>query len=195
MGFLHLGWDTATSEDLEREPLEKLSPAWEETGRWLDLRRPGLAAVRKIMGWSPLHLAAMEGKVQLIERLVQDFGCSITARSANSWTPLHYAAAHNQVHHMLASKLSYAGARVICVRSPFSLRMTEATCFVQMQVEAIQLLVKLGCEATVQDNVASTPLHVAAGEGHLDAIMALVNLVRTPARKGDISHQSVEALS
>jgi ankyrin repeat protein len=48
---------------------------------------------------------------------------------------------------------------------------------VYIQVDAIQLLVKLGCEATVQDNVASTPLHVAAGEGHLDAIMALVNLV------------------
>ncbi len=45
------------------------------------------------------------------------------------------------------------------------------------QVEAIKLLVRLGCEATVQDNVASTPLHVAAGEGHLDAIAALVSLV------------------
>ena len=46
-----------------------------------------------------------------------------------------------------------------------------------VQVEAIKLLVRLGCEATVQDNVASTPLHVAAGEGHLDAIATLVSLV------------------
>lgn len=29
----------------------------------------------------------------------------------------------------------------------------------------------------MQDNVASTPLHVAAGEGHLEAIAALVSLV------------------
>jgi hypothetical protein len=97
MGFLHLGWDTATSEDIEQKPLDKLGPAWEETARWVDLNRPGLAAVRTIMGWSPLHLAAMEGRTELIQKLVQDFGCSITARSANSWTPLHYAAAHNQV--------------------------------------------------------------------------------------------------
>lgn len=97
MGFLHLGWDTATSEDLEDGDLSQLSPAWEEAAKQLDLSRPGLAAVRKIMGWSPLHLAAMDGQVALIEKLVQDFGCSITARSANSWTPLHYAAAHNQV--------------------------------------------------------------------------------------------------
>lgn len=97
MGFLHLGWDTATSEDAEDGNLAQLSPAWEEAAKHLDLNRPGLAAVRKIMGWSPLHLAAMDGQVALIEKLVQEFGCCITARSANSWTPLHYAAAHNQV--------------------------------------------------------------------------------------------------
>jgi hypothetical protein len=49
------------------------------------------------MGWSPLHLAAMEGRVGLIERLVAEHGCGVAARSANSWTPLHYAAAHNRV--------------------------------------------------------------------------------------------------
>ena len=97
MGFLHLGWDTATSEDVEDGNQAQLSPAWEEAAKHLDLNRPGLAAVRKIMGWSPLHLAAMDGHVALVEKLVQEFGCSITVRSANSWTPLHYAAAHNQV--------------------------------------------------------------------------------------------------
>ena len=45
-------------------------------------------------------------------------------------------------------------------------------------MEAIRTLVRLGCAAAVQDNVASTPLHVAAGEGHLEAIHALVQLVR-----------------
>jgi hypothetical protein len=45
-------------------------------------------------------------------------------------------------------------------------------------VDAIHALVRLGCEASVQDNVASTPLHVAAGEGHLAAIATLVQLVR-----------------
>ena len=32
MGFLHLGWDTATQEGPD-EPLSALSPAWEEAGR------------------------------------------------------------------------------------------------------------------------------------------------------------------
>ncbi len=120
MGFLHLGWDTATCEDLDDGDLSQLSPAWQEAAKRLDLGRPGLAAVRKIMGWSPLHLAAMDGDVALIEKLVKKFDCSITARSANSWTPLHYAAAHNQVRHrffggmgccMLPAMLLFCSAR------------------------------------------------------------------------------------
>lgn len=45
-----------------------------------------------------------------------------------------------------------------------------------LQVAAIEALISLGCEVVVQDAVGSTPLHVAAGEGHLDAIGALVRL-------------------
>lgn len=47
-----------------------------------------------------------------------------------------------------------------------------------MQVSSIEALVQLGCEAAVPDSMAQTPLHVAAAEGHMDAIHALVRLVR-----------------
>lgn len=46
-----------------------------------------------------------------------------------------------------------------------------------MQVEAIRFLVQAGCSASVQDSVASTPLHIAAGEGHIEAIKVLKSLV------------------
>ena len=71
----------------------------------INLRRPGLAAVQKIMGWTPLHLAAAEGEVRLMESLMQEHGCDVHARSVNSWTPLHYAAAHNKVAHLLWAEL------------------------------------------------------------------------------------------
>ena len=97
MGFLHLGWDIAAKEEAPGDCITELSPEWEAAATEMDLTRPGLTAVRTTMGWSPLHMAAMEGRVGLIRRLVKDFGCSLTQRAANSWTPLHYAAAHNQV--------------------------------------------------------------------------------------------------
>jgi len=57
---------------------------------------PGGAALRRVMGWSPLHVAAMEGGPALLRRLVGERGCALRARSASSWTALHCAAAHNQ---------------------------------------------------------------------------------------------------
>ena len=39
----------------------------------------------------------------------------------------------------------------------------------------------LGCQVSVQDSVNSTPLHVAAGEGHLAAVIELCRLVSGPS--------------
>ena len=97
MGFLHLGWDIAAWEDASDHTWHDYGPAWLEVAKHIDLTRPGMAAVIRTMGWQPLHLAAMEGKVSLVRVLVKQLGCNILGRSANSWTPMHYAAAHNQV--------------------------------------------------------------------------------------------------
>ena len=97
MGFLHLGWDIAAKEDISDRLFSDYGPAWAEVAKHVDLARPGMAAVIRTMGWQPLHVAAMEGKVSLVRALVQQLGCNILGRSANSWTPMHYAAAHNQV--------------------------------------------------------------------------------------------------
>jgi ankyrin repeat protein len=103
MGFLHLGWDIAAKQAPPpgegEEGAAPLAPEWEAAALEIDLNRPGLLAVRNTMGWTPLHMAAMEGKTALIRRLVTEFDSSLTQRAANSWTPLHYAAAHNQVSH------------------------------------------------------------------------------------------------
>lgn len=47
------------------------------------------------------------------------------------------------------------------------------------QVGALEALVELGCDPKVRDSVASTPMHVAAGEGHIQSILKLVDLVRS----------------
>jgi ankyrin repeat protein len=50
-------------------------------------------------------------------------------------------------------------------------------CMVTIQVPAIRALVALGCSVAVTDSVLSTPIHVAAGEGHIEAVLALRELV------------------
>ena len=102
MGFLHLGWDIADRVETEAESAaaraeEAACAAWVEVARCVDVARPGLAPVRRVMGWGPLHVAAMGGHPALVRRLVQTLGCDLNHRSANSWTALHCAAAHNQV--------------------------------------------------------------------------------------------------
>ena len=57
-------------------------------------------------------------------------------------------------------------------------RTTRNLEYIEMQVGALEALVGLGCDAKVRDSVASTPMHVAAGEGHIEAILKLVDLVR-----------------
>ena len=46
------------------------------------------------------------------------------------------------------------------------------------QVDAIRVLLELGADPTARDSEDSTPMHAAAGEGHVEAIQALAQLVR-----------------
>lgn len=62
MGFLHLGWESATVEDDGGgPPLAELSPLWGVAAGAVDLARPGLPTVQRVLGWHPLHVAAMSG--------------------------------------------------------------------------------------------------------------------------------------
>ena len=101
MGFLHLGWDMAAREESAAElaagRAEAQLPAWQAVACCTDLTRPGMTTVRRIMGWAPLHVAAMEDQPAVVRKLVCELGADPHQRSANSWTALHCAAAHNKV--------------------------------------------------------------------------------------------------
>ena len=125
---------------------------------------------------------AAAGNIELIRRLVQQFNCDLLVKSMNSWTPLHYAAAYNQVGNtMLSLSLLHqvvTKTHQVVHRTAHHIGFTVSLfrCTSHPQVAAIEALVGLGCEVAVQDAVGSTPIHVAAGEGHCEAVQELVRL-------------------
>ncbi|KAA6429353.1 MAG: hypothetical protein FRX49_00747 [Trebouxia sp. A1-2] len=158
MGFLHLGWDIAAKEDAPDHTFSEYGPAWAEVAKHIDLARPGMSAVIQTMGWQPLHLAAMEGKVSLVRTLAQQLGCNILGRSANSWTPMHYAAAHNQI--AVLDTLAQLGCDPSVKDSVSSTPMHVAAG--EGHIEAILKLVALGSDPGAKDRDGCTPLYCAA---------------------------------
>ncbi len=63
MGFLHLGWEAATLEEAASQAasLADLGPTWAAVASVVDLTGPGLHTVQRVLGWHPLHVAAMSG--------------------------------------------------------------------------------------------------------------------------------------
>eukprot|EP00803_Ostreobium_quekettii_P005725 evm.model.scf_27.14 EVM.evm.TU.scf_27.14 scf_27:99754-108258(-) len=164
MGFLHLGWDLATSDGCNHNALQLSQEDAAST--------PSLAAVQQILGWSVLHLAAVEGRVPHIENLVMKFNCDVHCQSANSWTPLHYAAAYNQVASIEA--LVRLGAKVD-VRDSVGSTPLHVACG-EGHMEAVLKLIELGCDPAVKDRDGCTPLYCAAAWNRIDVVRELHRL-------------------
>ncbi|KAL0049995.1 hypothetical protein WJX82_002341 [Trebouxia sp. C0006] len=172
MGFLHLGWVIAAKEDAPDHTFSEYGPAWAEVAKHIDLARPGMSAVIQTMGWQPLHLAAMEGKVSLVRTLAQQLGCNILGRSANSWTPMHYAAAHNQI--AVLDTLAQLGCDPSVKDSVSSTPMHVAAG--EGHIEAILKLVALGSDPGAKDRDGCTPLYCAAAWNRPAAVKKLDEL-------------------
>jgi cytohesin len=173
MGFLHLGWESATLEDDGAgPPLRELSPLWAAAANVVDLARPGLPTVQRVLGWHPLHVAAMSGSIDLIQRLVQQFDCDLRVKSMNSWTPLHYAAAYNQVAAIEA--LCALGCEVAVADAVGSTPMHVAAG--EGHLEAVRALAALGCSPQVVDRDGCTPLYCAAAWNRIEAVRLLERL-------------------
>ncbi|KAK9806010.1 hypothetical protein WJX73_004689 [Symbiochloris irregularis] len=192
MGFLHLGWEVAAREETPQKlaaaaRVLEAAPAWQEVARVVDLQRPGLATVRQVMKWQPLHMAAMAGDAGLVKRLVQEFECDPQQRSANSWTPLHCAAAHNQVAviHALVDLGCSSSSQDAVSSTPMHVAAGEG------HMGAIAALYKLGCSAEVKDRDGCTPLYCAAAWNRVEAVKTLAALGCSPSLQSEEGRMSV----
>eukprot|EP00899_Mesostigma_viride_P026615 jgi/Mesvir1/7138/Mv25133-RA.1 len=121
-------------------------------------------------GRTPLHLAAAEGHLTLIQILVNDFGAEINCQDAMGHTPLGDAV--REKNDDVAAFLRTVGAEMRC-KNPAALLCKAAAAG---DVDELRRLMDNGINCNVFDYDKRTPLHLAASEGQLAAVTFLLSL-------------------
>ena len=119
-----------------------------------------------------MHLAASEGKLDVVRCLVEELGASHSPVDRWGGTPLDDATRSG--HDAVTKWLRQAGAA-----SGATAKGTDEADFCSAaaagNVEILRALVAVGGKPEMGDYDKRTPLHLAASEGHLEAVRCLVD--------------------
>ena len=119
--------------------------------------------------YPPLHLAAMNGNIAEIKRLIDD-GADVNAKTEYGQTPLHFAAVNGHTETALA--LIKAGADINAKQKDGWTPLHFAAR--QGHTETALALIKAGADINAKQKDGWTPLHVAANEGQTEIALALI---------------------
>ncbi len=114
-------------------------------------------------GWTPLHGAAAEGRVEVAKQLMAQ-GADPNIPTHSGRTPLHLAALEGHV--AIAEQLLTQGANLhalddLCGFTPLHLAA------IQDYIAMAEWLLAQGANPNAPDHYGSTPLHWVAGEGQV----------------------------
>ena len=131
-----------TQSDVEAEEEEVIEaghiPIEQDTG----------ATIQADNGWSPLHVAAEQGNVEVV-RILVEHGMDVTAKADNGWTPLHVATEQGNVEVVRFLVERGADPRVPGNDGLTSLHLAAGV----GNVELIRALVWQGTDATTETTV------------------------------------------
>ena len=121
-------------------------------------------------GWTPLHLAAFQGRTKKVKSLVFA-GADVNARSEYDRTPLHLAAHEGRVEvvRALVDIGVDVNVRADGDQTPLHLAAHEG------RVEVVRALVDIGADVNARQ-AGRMPLHLAALQGHIKVVRALVDI-------------------
>ena len=122
---------------------------------------------------TPINLAALYGKMEIIKVLVKEFGSSPHTKGFNGGTLLHNACEGGHVD--VARKLvTEYGADVNARDNSDNTPLNLAARF-SGKMELISMLIKeFGCSPHTKGQLGRTPLHLACAGGHVDVARKLV---------------------
>ncbi|CAL1296328.1 unnamed protein product [Larinioides sclopetarius] len=119
---------------------------------------------------TPLHLAVRRGNLKIVEYLILN-GAKINARRIDGTTPLHYAVlyGHMPVTKLLLEKGACTNAMDnIMKRTPLMFAFQYASC------DMVDELLNVNGNATNQEVLGMTYLHLAAKTGHNNAVLSFL---------------------
>ncbi|XP_046346459.2 transient receptor potential cation channel subfamily A member 1 homolog isoform X2 [Haliotis rufescens] len=119
---------------------------------------------------TPLHLAAMFGRMSNVRELVKRDKLLVNAKDGNSNTPLHLAAmqGHDKAVALLLEFGADVASRNYSLSTPLNLAASEGC------LKACQLLLEHGATIETMDKYGTTPLHFACRNGHPAVVSLLI---------------------
>jgi ankyrin repeat protein len=139
---------------------------------------------RRESGFTPLHLAASEGHLDIC-RMLLERNADVHVHDGNGDTPLHLAASsrHLEIACILLKYNAEVNSRNKDGSTPLFIASSKGN------LDIFRLLLAHNADAFVHDNRGSTPLHLAAMRGHLEVSHSLIEL------KADINALDDEGLA
>ncbi len=125
------------------------------------------------MGRTPLHYAALEGRLDEAKRLLAE-GADASARDDNGWAPLHFATQNWHVD--IASLLLSSGAEVDARDSNGNTPLCNAVFSSKGRGELIVLLRAHGADPLLQNNHGVSPVGLAKTIANYDVAQHFADL-------------------
>jgi hypothetical protein len=120
-------------------------------------------------GYTPLHIASMNGQLDTIELLLEK-GSDIEAQTCDGFTPLHIASMYRRLRAI--ELLLKNGANIDYEDNDGDTPLNCAT--MVDDLDAVKLLIDKGCDIESQNNYGRTPLHYASMCMNLEVVKYLL---------------------
>jgi ankyrin repeat protein len=129
--------------------------------------------IRDDRGWTPLHVAASSGRLEVVKFLVKEAGADVEAKGNGQMTPLLVAARYGPLK-MVKFLVQEAGADVEAKDDFKKTPLHFAAGYGHLEIVKF-LVQEAGADVEAKAALKMTPLHFAAKYGHLEMVRFLVN--------------------
>ena len=132
-------------------------------------KQPALINAKNKDGQTPLHIAATNGRKEVVELLLEK-GADVNAKDNYEGTPLHWAAyyGHKEVAELLLSKGAAINAKERKGWTPIHYAVWKG------HKELAELLISSGADIDTKQMEDSTPLHIAAMNNNKEMVELLI---------------------